>query len=228
MGDRRLVRELQETIGIEVRRTPVFRDHHCHREGNTYTCALCELKRNSAVYPLAVLSILRHHGFFTEGWLPEESDLADILGHARMERMIAEQQRRLVGSITLTCLNCGHKTSLFNTFTSYVRTKGTSLQYRCNKCQFTQLTELEVTKKNRGKRKNKQELPVRKKRRNLQRPNAVLTREQQDVLTAQLTGQLGAEPATQQGHNIWPVATRRTPNNFTIGNEPQPETEGGE
>jgi len=222
MGDRRLVRELQETIGIEIRRTPVFRDHHCHKEGNTYTCALCELKRNCAMYPLAVLSILRHHGFFTEGWLPAESDLADILGHARMERMIAEQQRRLVGSITLKCLNCANETSLFNTFTSFIRTKGTSLQYRCNKCQFTQQVNLEVTEKNRGKRKNKRDQEkqaVRKKRRNLQMPEAILTADQTEFLTGRLDNATRAEPIVPPVQALWNVTTatpRRVPN-FDIG-----------
>ncbi len=166
MGDRFVVRELQESIAIEVRKSPIFRDHVCSRSGNTFECALCELKRHIKTHPLAVLSILRHHGFFGEGWLPEESDLMDLMGHERLERVIAEQQRRLIGSLEMKCSNCHHTMHMFNTLNHYLQrygtttppgseNPGTSFSFKCNKCNTDQVGVFTVNKKKRGKRKER-------------------------------------------------------------------------
>jgi len=152
MGERQNVREIRITIANEIKRSPIFRDHLGQNASNTYGWPICEFRRYIPTYPLAVLEVFRHFNFFSRNFLPAESDLFDLLGEERVDRIIIEEKRRLFGSVTLKCKNCNADTSLFSTFTRHYKKYGTNFQYRCTSCGEEQESKLKLSKKNRGKR----------------------------------------------------------------------------
>ena len=136
MGDRNSVRKLKTIIANYIKKTPVFRDHSCRASENTLSCAICEIHNQINAYPLAALSVLRHFNFIEEGYLPEESDLFDLLGPDKVNRMIEEEQRRMFGTIKVRCRNCSHEFLLFNTYRhNLLRSEGTTFYFKCTKCQ---------------------------------------------------------------------------------------------
>ncbi len=135
MGDRSLVRILKSEIANQIKRTPIFRDHICRTAENTFSCPICEIRKYIDLYPLAALSVLRHFHFFDEAYLPQESDLFDLLGPDKVNRMIEEEQRRMFGSVYVICRNCSHKISFFNTYQQNLdRHQGTNFSFMCTKC----------------------------------------------------------------------------------------------
>lgn len=137
MKDRSSVRNLKTRIARHVRHTPIFRDHICQTASNTFSCSICALHERIDRYPLAVLSVLRHFNFFNEAYLPEESDLFDLLGPEKVNRMIEEEQRRLFGSVKVKCKKCSHEVGFFDTYRDNVRrSTGTRFVFRCIKCKI--------------------------------------------------------------------------------------------
>lgn len=136
MNDRLSVRNLKNRIARHVRNTPIFRDHLCQIASNTFSCPICALHERINIYPLAVLSVLRHFHFFNEAYLPEESDLFDLLGPEKVNRMIEEEQRRLFGSVKVKCKKCSHEMGFFDTYQENLRrSSGTRFVFKCTKCK---------------------------------------------------------------------------------------------
>lgn len=136
MNDRSSVRHLKTQIARHIRHTPIFRDHVCQIANNTFSCPICALHERIDRYPLAVLSVLRHFHFFNEAYLPEESDLFDLLGPEKVNRMIEEEQRRLFGSVKVKCKRCSHEMGFFDTYQDNLRrSSGTRFVFKCIKCK---------------------------------------------------------------------------------------------
>lgn len=137
MNDRSLVRSLKAEIARQIKHLPIFRDHMCRNAVNTFTCPICEIRHHTDSYPLAALSILRHFHFFDEDCLPQESDLCDLLGFEKLNRMIEEEQRKMFGTVKVTCKSCSHVMGFFDTYRQNLyRNPGTNFVFRCTVCDF--------------------------------------------------------------------------------------------
>ncbi len=162
MGDRNSVRQLKTKIAHYIKKTPVFRDHSCRVAENTLSCAICEIYNQINTYPLAALSVLRHFNFIEEGYLPEESDLFDLLGPDKVNRMIEEEQRRMFGTVKVRCRSCSHEFLLFNTYQhNLLRSEGTTFYFKCTKCQndnevdiYKEEDRIKLTKRSKYKIRN--------------------------------------------------------------------------